>query len=198
MDFVRPDWCRRIPVAAERGAGGDAPPGLQVDSWRSDCFLAIAVKTKNTSLCGGVQPIKTGLLDGYLDGTGYNKAYCIDSVNKSNGHWGELGLLPMTNNELAPLMHQLGYTEQTLLDAGIDPTDTFSWTKYIDKLRWNRSGMPRYEHFEQETHDFLGRIDRLRCREPLAAVAWRIGIPTVIALVTLWAASKLYSSMRRA
>jgi hypothetical protein len=106
IDFVRPDWCARIPIEAERGAGGFGLQGFQVISERSNCFLATAVKTKNATLCNGVRPIR----EGFLDGTGYNTRYCLDSVRRSAGHWGELGLLPMSNTELAAVMHKIGYT----------------------------------------------------------------------------------------
>jgi len=159
IDFVRPDWCRRIPIGAERGAGGWSPKGFQVDSWRSDCFLATAVVTRNVNLCKDVKPIRTGLLEGYLDGTGYNKAYCVDRVNKSNGFWGELGLLPMSNGELAPIMRELGYTDQALLDANLDPHDPFSWSKYIQLLR---SSYPPSRQLQRS--DFLARVENLRCK----------------------------------
>ena len=102
----------------------------------------------------------------------------------------------MSNYELVSVMHQLGYTEQTLLDAGIDLNDSFGWQSYVNKLRWNTRGMPRYEHFQQEKRDFLGRVDHLRCREPLAEVAWNVGITLVLVFVTFFAALRVWSILR--
>ncbi len=40
----------------------------------------------------------------------------------------------MSNDELGPIMQQLGYTEQALMDANLDPRDRFGWDKYIQLL----------------------------------------------------------------
>jgi hypothetical protein len=193
VDFVRPEWCKRIPIEAERGGGDSLKFGI--DSLRSDCFLQTAVQTNNTKLCSEVKPIRSDWVDGFfIDGSGYNEAYFIDSVKTSRGP--QTGGLFMSNYELVSVMHQLGYTEQTLLDAGIDLNDSFGWQSYVNKLRWNTRGMPRYEHFQQEKRDFLGRVDHLRCREPLAEVAWNVGITLVLVFVTFFAALRVWSILR--
>jgi hypothetical protein len=196
IDFVRPEWCKRIRIEAVAGAG-DSAKGFQIDSWRSDCFLAIAIETSNPKLCSEVKPIRSDWFgDGLADGSGYNEAYCIARVKKSRGYNDEGVGFFISNDELAPFMHQLGYTDQTLLDAGIDPSDTYSWDKYVHKLLWNSPGMPRYEQFQQEKRDFLRKVDHLRCREPFANVAWDVGITLVLIFVTFFAALRIWSIVR--
>jgi hypothetical protein len=164
IDFVRPDWCGRVPIEAEAGSGGFGAKGFDVYSWRSECFLAIAIKTNNPKLCSEVKPIGGSLATGSLgDGSGYNEAFCIESVRKLHGHWGQLGL-HMSNYELAPIMQQLGYTDQVLLDAKLDPQYEYSWDDYINGLLLNRPGMPRFEQPQQEKLDFLKRVDNLKCK----------------------------------
>src|ERR1700759_3733140 len=104
IDFVLPEWCNRVPLEASAGSDGFAAKGFEVSSLRSECFLAIAVKTNDVELCKEVKPISSGLAQGMLlDGSGYNEDFCIDMVRKSRGHWGQFGLF-MSNYELAPIM----------------------------------------------------------------------------------------------
>jgi hypothetical protein len=164
IDFVRPDWCKRIPIEAVGGTGGFSPKGFQIESLRSDCFLQTAVQTNNTKLCSEVKPIRSDWLDGLADGSGYNEAYCRDYIKKFGRNW-EGGGLFMSNDELAPVMHQLGYTDQTLLDMQIDPNDAYSWNKYIHYLLWDRPGsMRNYEREQEQKRDFLDRVGKLRCK----------------------------------
>jgi hypothetical protein len=158
IDFIRPDWCETIPIKAERGAG-DAPKGFEVDSLRSNCFLSTAIETQDTKLCSQVKPIRADWInDGLLfDGSGFNEAYCIDSVKNSRRYLEGSGL-NMSNYELAPIMQQLGYTDQTLLDANLDPRDQFSWSDYIQLL------LRPLPPWVERKNDFLTKVNHLRCK----------------------------------
>src|ERR1019366_1131099 len=108
--------------------------------------------------------VRSDWLDGLADGSGYNEAYCRDYIKKFGRNW-EGGGLFMSNDELAPVMHQLGYTDQTLLDMQIDPNDAYSWNKYIHYLLWDRPGsMRNYEREQEQKRDFLDRVGKLRCK----------------------------------
>jgi hypothetical protein len=159
IGFTRPDWCERIPIEAERGAGFDAPKGFEVDSLRSNCFLSTAIETHDTKLCSQVKPIRADWInDGLLlDGSGFNEAYCLDSVKNSRRDLEGAGL-SMSNDELAPIMQQLGYTDQTLLGASLDPRDQFSWSDYIQLL------LRPLPPWVERKNDFLTKVNKLRCK----------------------------------
>lgn len=159
MDFSYPDLCRKIPFeAAEAGA----PKGLAVTSLRSRCFQALAFNTGNDSLCSEVKPIRGfGPYDGSVD-----EFHCVDRVLHSRNSWRERGLY-IPGDQLAPLMRQLGYTNQTLEDAHIYPQDNSAWARYIDILRPPPSlpGIDASTDPQQPARlDFLSRIMNLQCK----------------------------------
>jgi|HubBroStandDraft_6_1064221.scaffolds.fasta_scaffold124655_2 hypothetical protein len=158
MDFRYPKLCNRIPFEAAEGVfvGGKE---VDVTSLRSKCYLKIAQSTGDDSLCYEVKPFR-----GY--GPFGGDSGCADQVLHSTGSWGQRSFF-LSEDQLAPLMRGLGYTDQTLADANISPQNNSAWTQYIDTLRpppplpgINTSANPQ----ERATLDFLNRLMNLHCK----------------------------------
>ncbi len=112
QDFKQPQLCAKISSDAVGDIGGFSPPGYQIDYARSTCYLAAAVEAKDESLCANVKPISTPT----LDGSKINQANCIQQVQTDNQLFGG-SLATLSDDQLGTIMNQLGYNEQTLLQA---------------------------------------------------------------------------------
>jgi hypothetical protein len=95
-----------------------------------------------------------------------DESLCVDQVIHGSNSWGSRGL-SISDDQLAPLMRQLGYNNQTLEDAHISSQDNSAWAQYIDSLRpppplpgINASTDPQ----QQARLDFLNRIVNLQCK----------------------------------
>lgn len=159
MEFRYPKLCNRIPF--EAAAEGVFVGGKEVDvtSLRSKCYLKIAQSTGDDTLCYEVKPLR-----GY--GPYGDDSDCADQVLHSTGSWGEQSFF-ISEDQLAPLMRQLGYTDQTLISAHISPHDNSAWTQYIDSLRPPPplAGITSSADPQQQARlDFLGRLVNLRCK----------------------------------
>lgn len=157
VDFRYPELCSKIPFKATEDGGFNSP----MSSLRSNCFLATAVGTQNAKLCGEVKPVPG------TDGRGMNESDCIDAVARSGGHWGSPStLIAVTDDDLAKLMRQLGYTNQTLDDMHLVPQDNSAWSRFLDDLRYpgqmSRKDFPPGQ-LPRARLDFLRRVKNLQC-----------------------------------
>jgi hypothetical protein len=132
-----------------------------------EAFIAgVAVDFGYPELCSKI-PVKATENGGFNAGVISLRSECIE---RSGGHWGSPGtLIEITDDDLANLMRQLGYTNQALDDAHVYPADNSAWRRYLDILRdpqhmlWKRDVAPG--QLQRARFDFLNRVKNLECKD---------------------------------
>jgi len=107
LTFGVPALCERINPRADGGGGGSSPKGYQVQTLQSSCYLSLAAKLYDPSLCDRVVPA----VSGRLDGRKIDVAYC----RAQNAP--RLVAIPI---EMAPLVghvRALGYGDPDVAEA---------------------------------------------------------------------------------
>jgi hypothetical protein len=91
-----------------------------------------------------------------------NESFCQEKIKGHLDAWIPGGVL-YSGQVLASIMQQMGYNNQQLTDAKIDPQDNSAWVKYIQFLRNTRSNSPDAAQRQLLTLDFLKRVKDLNC-----------------------------------
>jgi hypothetical protein len=101
-DLNIPQFCEKI----RPNAGSEMLfSGATASSLRSQCFYAIAVKTKDMTLCAQVKPLST-LFYGYSESGGY----CRSDIQR--GRRDDISIPTPSPEFFASFMKQLGYTDE--------------------------------------------------------------------------------------
>lgn len=131
-----------------------------------EAFIAgVAADFSYPDLCGKI-PLKATENGGFNAGVISLRSECIE---RSGADWRSGGTLEaITDDDLASLMRQLGYTDQALDDAHVYPPDNSAWRRYVEILRdpehmlWKKDVAPG--QLQRARFDFLSRVKNLECK----------------------------------
>lgn len=141
-DINNAGLCSKISASAYTSAGFN-PAGYQISYLRSDCYMHVAVGTKNPTLC---QKVK-GLSTLFLDGSKVSPAECVKEIqNPDTAFGGTSGSYFNTQT----ILTQLGYSEEMvpITGTGTSPADRqMDWYNFYLNAR--------------STPDFQNRLNQL-------------------------------------